>query len=364
MSKVYNKIVQSNIEPSKNDIWLKDGKFKTFSKEGWKNIGGVDEKTLNDLIKGGKEIYNIDLTTWNGKEDYDALYEAVISGKTVCLNNYPCLPVIAHNKIQYLTFSYYEPGESGAGLVGYMITFSDDYAFAVQPTIIKITDGGDGTKFLSNDGEYKTVSTPYYINIEDDTISFTELKNAIETNRPIFIIVGPDIISSIVSTNIISSSEVLITFYAVVGSGTLVYYEILVNSDNSITYNAKLLNFESVLYTAQTLEESQKAQARDNIGIEPLTPLLDHLVVSYLLNPYLVIADGEIPTEFVNNGELKYKYSNMYLVSYNGNHYRPSNISVDGIMTFIADGIYYEVNVTQDDNSTTGYSWDIAEKTA
>jgi hypothetical protein len=40
MSKVYNKIVQSNTEPSKNDIWLKDGQMKTFGKEGWKSVGG------------------------------------------------------------------------------------------------------------------------------------------------------------------------------------------------------------------------------------------------------------------------------------------------------------------------------------
>ena len=51
MSKVYNKIVQSNTEPSKNDVWLKDGQMKTFGKEGWKPIGGGSSLDANTPIK-------------------------------------------------------------------------------------------------------------------------------------------------------------------------------------------------------------------------------------------------------------------------------------------------------------------------
>lgn len=87
MSKVYNKVVQSNTEPSKNDIWLKDGQMKTFGKEGWKPVGGgssLDANTpikesvdgtelvpifdcknkavnINELVKGGKEVYYVDV---------------------------------------------------------------------------------------------------------------------------------------------------------------------------------------------------------------------------------------------------------------------------------------------------------------
>lgn len=51
MSKVYNKIVKSNTEPSKNDVWLKDGQMKTFGKEGWKTVGGGSPLDANTPIK-------------------------------------------------------------------------------------------------------------------------------------------------------------------------------------------------------------------------------------------------------------------------------------------------------------------------
>jgi hypothetical protein len=44
MALIYNKIVESNVEPSPNDIWLKDGKLKHY-KGGWKDIsGGASEE--------------------------------------------------------------------------------------------------------------------------------------------------------------------------------------------------------------------------------------------------------------------------------------------------------------------------------
>lgn len=37
MAKIYNKIVESTTEPSKEDLWLKEGKIKKF-KNGWEDI--------------------------------------------------------------------------------------------------------------------------------------------------------------------------------------------------------------------------------------------------------------------------------------------------------------------------------------
>lgn len=39
MAKIYNKIVESTTEPSKEDLWLKEGKIKKF-KNGWEDISG------------------------------------------------------------------------------------------------------------------------------------------------------------------------------------------------------------------------------------------------------------------------------------------------------------------------------------
>lgn len=42
MALIYNKIVESNVEPSPNDLWLKDGKLKHY-KGGWKDISGKSD---------------------------------------------------------------------------------------------------------------------------------------------------------------------------------------------------------------------------------------------------------------------------------------------------------------------------------
>lgn len=42
MAKIYNKIVESTTEPSKEDLWLKEGKIKKF-KNGWEDISGKSD---------------------------------------------------------------------------------------------------------------------------------------------------------------------------------------------------------------------------------------------------------------------------------------------------------------------------------
>lgn len=42
MAKIFDKIVQSATEPSKNDIWLKDGQLNAFQNGQWKSLGLQD----------------------------------------------------------------------------------------------------------------------------------------------------------------------------------------------------------------------------------------------------------------------------------------------------------------------------------
>lgn len=45
MAKIYNKIVESTTEPSKEDLWLKEGKVKKF-KNGWEDISGKSDAKI------------------------------------------------------------------------------------------------------------------------------------------------------------------------------------------------------------------------------------------------------------------------------------------------------------------------------
>lgn len=217
MSKVYNKVVQSNTEPSKNDIWLKDGQMKTFGKEGWKPIGGgssLDANTpikesvdgtelvpifdgenkavsITELIKGGKELYYIDFEYYQTNFDHDKLEElnnlakrddilivtkvqnqlviaipspdngnsnvnrVVSFSMMIGGNTYNSTTSNLEPKIRLLTFYfYYEYG------IGYYTGESD------KEIVHHIT--GDGTKFLSDDGTYKEISSVFrFINYAD-----------------------------------------------------------------------------------------------------------------------------------------------------------------------------------------------------
>lgn len=192
MSKVYNKVVQSNTEPSKNDIWLKDGQMKTFGKEGWKPVGGgssLDANTpikdsidgtelvpifdgenkavnINELVKGGKEVYYVDVEKYKssiGRLDYENLREKINNPNTILVTTYEGSNytlnleeindwsfyltgtiALTYNKIKILYFNIFE--EYGIGLMCNLST-----------KILTFEQNGDGTKFLSDDGTYKAI---------------------------------------------------------------------------------------------------------------------------------------------------------------------------------------------------------------
>lgn len=228
MSKVYNKIVQSNTEPSKNDIWLKDGQMKTFGKEGWKPIGGRVSEGNNESV-GDKEIYVLDAT----RTDYETLFnevsEAWDSNKQIILNYMPegynvqifdTLLTRGYKEEDSIVFGagpvimphFYGNGcfitpmltiiifkddikiddtsisEFTEESIGYIKYFSDDK--------ICLTSSGNGTKFLSDDGTYKPISTsnnePYIFEYDDNLTNisldrFIELDDAISSGKKIII---------------------------------------------------------------------------------------------------------------------------------------------------------------------------------
>lgn len=192
MSKVYNKIVQSNTEPSKNDVWLKDGQMKTFGKEGWKTVGGgspLDANTpikesvdgtelipifdgenkavnINELVKGGKEVYYIDVEKYKssiGRLDYENLREKINNPNTILVTTYEGSNYTL-NLEEITDFSFYLTGSIALTYNKIKILYfniSEEYGIGLMPhlstKILTFDQSGDGTKFLSDDGTYKTI---------------------------------------------------------------------------------------------------------------------------------------------------------------------------------------------------------------
>lgn len=55
MVKIFDKIVQSATEPSKNDIWFDGSSLKAFKNGKWENVGGggtgdVSQEQLEEII--------------------------------------------------------------------------------------------------------------------------------------------------------------------------------------------------------------------------------------------------------------------------------------------------------------------------
>lgn len=53
MALIYNKIVESNIEPSPNNLWLKDGQLLRF-KDGWKPVSLGDISNSEITIRSSE----------------------------------------------------------------------------------------------------------------------------------------------------------------------------------------------------------------------------------------------------------------------------------------------------------------------
>lgn len=70
MAKIYNKIVESTTEPSKEDLWLKEGKIKKF-KNGWEDISGKSDvkipKKVSELENDSNYVTQDNIKTINGE---------------------------------------------------------------------------------------------------------------------------------------------------------------------------------------------------------------------------------------------------------------------------------------------------------
>lgn len=288
MSKIYTKIVQSNTEPSKNDIWLKDGQMKTFGKEGWKPVGGGVSEGNNESV-GDKEIYVLDAT----RTDYETLFnevsEAWDSNKQIILNYMPegynvqifdtlltrCYkeedsivfgagPVIIPSS--YGSSCYMTPiliiiifkdnitindtsiSEFTEESIGYIRYLSDDRIY--------LSSHGDGTEFLSDDGTYKPISTsnnePYIFEYSEDLKNIDlegllELEEAIIGEKKIIIRYNSEDITPIIKvpTNGVFDGGVNFYFIGFVqGEGECLLNVHIASYDYSVSVTKHALNFQ------------------------------------------------------------------------------------------------------------------------
>lgn len=165
MSKVYNKIVQSNTEPSKNDIWLKDGQMKTFGKEGWKSVGGgASENTTPTYVLEYTEEHNA------YKDKYDELLSLFyeddkLKNPNIILAYYPQKRSGGYGKLEYyriitgeinLIFNVYEYDSNShnrfTGKIGITITSRSSKVEKIPNNEVYIFEYSDDLKNIGLEG--------------------------------------------------------------------------------------------------------------------------------------------------------------------------------------------------------------------
>lgn len=137
---------------------------------------------VNELIKGGKEIHYINPIDWNGIEDYNKLYEAFRNNKLIIFGGLVSSVLYTESEITELIVVSSLLFNEAIELTLIIISFDDNKQLNIVDKTIRFKIDGDGTKYLSDDGSYKTIEIPdvdlsnYYTKEEvNDAISSAEV---------------------------------------------------------------------------------------------------------------------------------------------------------------------------------------------
>lgn len=135
-----------------------DGTYKTVNAE--------SDVYVLELTDNGSGGYN-NVT----EEQYNDLVEAITSHKVInvivqnnMVTTIKIATIIENGIILTQDYNSTDIGNSGNVIVvGGMLYIRNDYSIDIISSQIKLSNNGDGTKFLSNDGEYRTIESNVYI---------------------------------------------------------------------------------------------------------------------------------------------------------------------------------------------------------
>lgn len=245
MSKVYNKIVQSNTEPSKNDIWLKDGQMKTFGKEGWKPVGGKTTESYSphyvleytEEPNAYKDKYEELLSIFTNQSNGESQYPNIL------LAYYPERYSGGYSKLDYyrvidgtidLVFNIHEDQESS----------HSDHPF-IGKIKITITSRYSTVEKIPNTESY---IFEYSDDLKDIGLDrFIELAEAISSGKKIIIEHRFQHITPMITTSKEGAFDSGITFHFVSyipGEGDYLYSVSIASSDYTVGTSKHLLNYQ------------------------------------------------------------------------------------------------------------------------
>lgn len=313
--------------PSKN-IAVGPNQLKTINGESLVGAGDIEIGGSNIVIfNPGGDPAEEHAKLVNAHDNGLPVYFGEIDTNGVLVPMYPAIPSIANEEpLTFLINIFTGAPYAGAAVLVAM-------ACTVTPTNIEMSDNaqlmlsttGDGTKFLSDNGQYETVTGAYVFDFDKTPQTlFTETLTAFENNKPVFVLVeinhGENVQKMLCQTHIhkyddntitisflgVNTEQASCSFHCIklvrgsstiewLNTGTAIDFTKTLTTDNIKTINGESLvgtgnidiggssdanvqavdtaetlddvnDLSNVKYVSQTLTTAQKTVARNNIG--------------------------------------------------------------------------------------------------
>ena len=117
-----------------------------------------NKNVTSSVLNTPSEIYILDISTYSTPEDFNNLKDAINAGKIIIIDNNIVNIIQNSNSSIAITKTYIESNESSIYNEIDTIFFKSDGTYKEFNNYNDIITDGDGTKFLSDDGEYKEIN--------------------------------------------------------------------------------------------------------------------------------------------------------------------------------------------------------------
>lgn len=178
MAKIFDKIVQSATEPSKNDIWLKEGQLKAFQNGQWKSLSPQVQGGTSDGIQIVNSINKLDPNAKVGS------VASVATEKSMQLLNIASLPIAERDSDYSYIFSEHlvKVDDVDINIIKQTLSYEDyppyielhdftsQYYFVLQVS----NDGIIYANYKSDSGEPQVI---YYYDSATDTVNPTVIND-------------------------------------------------------------------------------------------------------------------------------------------------------------------------------------------
>lgn len=148
-----------------------------------------DDGTYKEIPAGSDNTYILNLNEYTTADDFTALKEAIDAGKVIIGNIGVAVPQVGDGTyIDIYTLAGLSVQNGTMQIMSMTYRLKSDGTYeTISGAAIALDTSGDGTKYLADDGNYRTLDVSQFNVIDDDNLSaelFTEIYNNLQSDNP------------------------------------------------------------------------------------------------------------------------------------------------------------------------------------